>query len=89
MRGYWHYWIDCLYELLRWLVDGSVGHGAAPMIQNEEVGAASLVLAKAIDQRAEYLRNNKYDPQVLVNLLTSICAELYACIDPDELEREQ
>ncbi len=56
------------------------------MIQNEEVGAASLLLAKAIAEREEHLRVEGIDPQKMVDGLTAITVDLYLCIDPDELE---
>ncbi len=56
------------------------------MIQNEEIGAASLLLAKAIAEREEPLRVEGIAPQKMVDGLTAITADLYLCIDPDELE---
>lgn len=56
------------------------------MVSNEEIGAASLILAKAIDERAHWLEEDGVTPQGLVVNLTSLCSVLYRCIDPDELE---
>jgi hypothetical protein len=59
------------------------------MVTNEEIGAASLVIAKAIDERAEHLRASDFDPQRLVSEITDVCDLLYACIDPDLIDKDK
>ncbi len=56
------------------------------MVSNEDIGAASLVIAKAIDERQVWLKDHAYSPQLMADSLTSLCSVLYYCIDPDELE---
>lgn len=56
------------------------------MVSNEDIGAASLVLAKAIGERQQWLQANWTPPQLLVDRLTMVCECLYASIGPDELE---
>lgn len=57
------------------------------MIQNNELTNALGLLAAVINERAELVHANGYDPQVLVDQLSNINYQLIACIDPDELEK--
>jgi hypothetical protein len=59
------------------------------MIQNNELTHALGILAMVISERAELVRANDYDPQMLVDALSNINYQLLACIDPDELEKQQ